>query len=239
MSNRGSLKSMNQTAIDAATSRLGSGTSRRRSLARVAVALVIAWPLVAWVAARSLVVRDELPPQQADVIVVLSGASEYVERTRHAAELFKRGAAPKIILTNDNLRGGWDSEQQRNPFFIEREAEELRRAGVPAAQIEALPEPVAGTYDEAVRLRAYASEHQLRSVLIVTSAYHSRRARWTMRRVFRESGVRVSVSAPVVAAGETAAQQTPAAATWWLSRRGWRSVAPEYPKLVYYWLRYG
>jgi uncharacterized SAM-binding protein YcdF (DUF218 family) len=202
---------------------------------RVAVALVVAWPLVAWVAARALVVHDELP--QADCIVVLSGASEYVERTRHAAELWRRGVAPKIVLTNDNLRGGWNSAQQRNLFFIEREAEELRRAGVPAAQIEALPEPVASTYDEAVRLRAYASEQRIGSVLIVTSAYHSRRALWTMRRVFRESGVRVGVS-PVAADGSNAAQ-TPTPLAWWLSARGWRSVAPEYPKIVYYWLRYG
>jgi uncharacterized SAM-binding protein YcdF (DUF218 family) len=225
---------MNRTAIGSDNPRLESGTSRRRRLALVViVSLVVAWPLCAWVVARSLVVRDEMA--RADAIMVLSGASEYVERTRHAAELFRRGVAPKIILTNDNLRGGWNSEQQRNPFFVERAAEELRRAGVPPAQIEALPEPVASTYDEAVRLRAYAAEHRLRSVLVVTSAYHSRRARWTMQRVFRESGVRVGI-APVTA-GETA--ETPAALNWWLSRRGWRSVAPEYPKLVYYWLRYG
>jgi uncharacterized SAM-binding protein YcdF (DUF218 family) len=200
---------------------------------RVALALVVAWPVVAWVAARALVVQDELP--RADCIVVLSGASEYVERTRYAAELWRRGVAPKIVLTNDNLRGGWNSAEQRNPYFIEREAEELRRAGVPAAHIEALPEPVAGTYDEAVRLRAYASERGLGSVLVVTSAYHSRRALWTMRRVFRASGVRVGVS-PVTA--DSATQQTPTAFGWWLSARGWRSVAPEYPKLVYYWIRY-
>ncbi|HZG51148.1 MAG TPA: ElyC/SanA/YdcF family protein, partial [Pyrinomonadaceae bacterium] len=112
-------------------------------------------------------------------------------------------------------------------------AEELRRAGVPEAQIEALPEPVAGTYDEAVRLRAYATAAGVGSMVVVTSAYHSRRAAWTMRRVFRESGVRVGV-APVAAGA-----QTPTAFTWWLSARGWRSVAPEHPKLVYYRLRYG
>jgi uncharacterized SAM-binding protein YcdF (DUF218 family) len=200
---------------------------------RVSVALVVAWPLVAWMGARALVVRDELP--QADCIFVLSGASEYVERTRHAAELWRRGVAPKIVLTNDNLRGGWNSAEQRNPFFVERAAEELRRAGVPTAQIEALPEPVASTYDEAVRLRAYMSEHKLDSALVVTSAYHSRRALWTMRRVFRESGVRVGVSPVAV---DSAAQQTPTPLGWWLSARGWRSVAPEYPKIVYYWLHY-
>jgi uncharacterized SAM-binding protein YcdF (DUF218 family) len=219
---------MNQTATDSAPLRRKSGTSRARRWLRVVVALVVVWPLVAWAAARALVVREEL--ERADCIVVLSGARDYVERTRHAAELLRRGVAPKIVLTNDNLRGGWNSEQQRNPFFIEREVEELRRAGVPAAQIEALPEPVASTYDEAVRLRAYASEQRAASVLVVTSAYHSRRALWTMRRVFGDSGVRVGVS-PV-------ALQTPAPSAWWLSARGWRSVAPEYPKIIYYWLRY-
>ena len=225
---------MNRTATGSVIPQLKPGRSRPRRLARAAavVLVVAAWPLVAWVAARALVVRDEMP--QSDAIMVLSGASEYVERTRHAAELFKRGVAPKIILTNDNLQGGWNSEQQRNPFFIERAAEELRRAGVPAAQIEALPEPVASTYDEAVRLRAYAAEHQLRSVLVVTSAYHTRRARWTMRRVFQDSNVRIGV-APVTTG---ATNGTSTALDWWLSRRGWRSVAPEYPKIIYYWLRY-
>jgi uncharacterized SAM-binding protein YcdF (DUF218 family) len=225
---------MNQAATGSARFQTGPGTGRARRRRAIGIALalaVVAWPLVAWVAARALVVQDELA--QADCIVVLSGASDYVERTRHAASLLRRGIAPKIVLTNDNLRGGWNSEQQRNPFFIEREAEELRRAGVPAAQIEALPEPVASTYEEAVRLRAYASERKLGSVLIVTSAYHSRRALWTMRQVFRESGVRVGVS-PV----EAGAAETPATFAWWLSRRGWRSVAPEYPKLIYYWFRY-
>lgn len=205
-------------------------TRRARRALGALVALALAWPVCAWVAARALVVRDELP--RADVIFVLSGAGDYVERTRHAAELWHRGVAPKIVLTNDNLRGGWDSVKQRNTYFVEREAEELRRAGVPGAHIEALPEPVASTYDEAVRLRAYAAQQGIASVVVVTSAYHSRRAAWTMRRVFGESDVRVGMS-PVEAGA-----QTPAAFKWWLSARGWRSVAPEYPKLVYYRIRY-
>lgn len=222
---------MNQNATGPVPAPHGSKRRRAgRRLARVVVLLLVAWPFVAWGMARALVVRDELP--RADCILVLSGAAEYVERARHAAELWRRGVAPKIVLTNDDLRGGWNSEQQRNPYFIEREAEELRRAGVPDAHIDALPEPVASTYDEAVRLRAYASEQRIGSVVVVTSAYHSRRAAWTMRRVLRESGVRVGVS-PVEAGA-----QTPTAFTWWLSARGWRSVAPEYPKLVYYRLRY-
>ncbi|HEY0100929.1 MAG TPA: YdcF family protein [Pyrinomonadaceae bacterium] len=229
---------MNQIAADTLRARPARKKSGARRFVRVALALVLVWPLVAWAAARALIVADELP-QGAEAIVVLSGASEYTERTRHAAELFRRGVAPKIILTNDDLRGGWNSEQQRNPYFVERAADELRRAGVPSDKIEALPEPVASTYDEAVRVRAYASARGVKALVFVTSAYHSRRARWTMRRVLGESGVRVAL-APVMpgsSSGEDGVQ-TPPASSWWLSARGWRSVVPEYPKLVYYWLRY-
>lgn len=229
---------MNQTATDTRHARPEKKACGARRLVRIALALVFVWPPVAWAAARALVVTDELPPQGADAIVVLSGASEYTERTRHAAELFRRGVAPKIILTNDDLRGGWNSEQQRNTYFVERAADELRRAGVPTDKIEALPEPVASTYDEAVRVRAYASERGIKTIVVVTSAYHSRRARWTMRRVLGESGVRVALS-PVMPGGNSdGGVQTPAASSWWLSARGWRSVVPEYPKIVYYRLRY-
>jgi hypothetical protein len=31
---------------------------------------------------------------------------------------------------------------------------------------------------------------------------------------------------------------SPAPALWWLRARGWRAVASEYPKLIYYRLRY-
>ena len=204
-------------------------TMRRRIL-RIAILSLIIWPLLAWGMARALIVSAE--PAHADALVVLSGSTAYVERTRWAARLFDEGRAPKIILTNDDEQGGWSSAQQRNPFFFERAAEELQRAGVPVERIEVLPQAVSSTYEEAMLLREYMAAQRLHSVLVVTSAYHSRRALWTLRRVFRGSGVEVMLAA--VAPGG----QSPAPATWWLHPRGWRMVAAEYPKLVYYWLRY-
>jgi uncharacterized SAM-binding protein YcdF (DUF218 family) len=196
------------------------------------VLFLIAWPLLAWAAARALVVRAELG--HADAIVVLGGSSVYVERTRRAAQLFKEGHAPEIILTDDGERAGWSSEEQRNPPYAELAFQELRDAGVPAERIIVVPLPRTdrGTHDESAALREYAAAHGLRSLLAVTSPYHSRRALWTLRRVFRGSGVEVGLDA--VEPGE----QSPAPAAWWLYARGWRSVATEYPKLVYYWLRY-
>lgn len=149
-----------------------------------------------------------------------------------AARLFKERHAPLILLTNDNEQGGWSEESQRNPFFVERAIDELVGAGVPRAAIEVIPSAVTSTYDEARALREYAVKHNLRTLLVVTSAYHSRRALWTMRRVFQGSGVEVGLEPAAQAA------PTPSPALWWLSRRGWKSVAGEYVKLIYYRTHY-
>ena len=204
-----------------------------RLIKRLLLAALVAWPFVAFLAARALIVKADLP--RADAIVILSGASSYVERAGRAAQLFHEGRAPRIVLTNDDLRGGWSSEQQRNPYFYERAHDELVRAGVPAERIEVLPQVVASTYEEAAQVRVLSETRGLHSVIIVTSPYHTRRAGWVFRRVLGESGVAIGLLSPSPAAGQ---QGSPMPATWWLRARGWKLVALEYPKLVYYWLRY-
>ncbi|HEX6625537.1 MAG TPA: YdcF family protein [Pyrinomonadaceae bacterium] len=205
------------------------GWTGRRALAGVLL-LLVAWELLAWGAARALMVRADI--ERADAVVVLSGSTSYVERARWAARLFREGRAPRVVLTNDGRRGGWSQSEERNPFFVERAVEELSRAGVPRGLIEVLPETVAGTHDEAVLLREYAASKGLRSVCVVTSAYHSRRALWTLRRAFEGSAVEVGLSAPPPGG------LTPSPATWWFSASGWQVVAGEYLKFIYYWLYY-
>jgi uncharacterized SAM-binding protein YcdF (DUF218 family) len=203
---------------------------RTRRILLVAVLFLAAWPFVAWIAAKGLIVSAELT--HADAMVVLSGSSLYQERIGRAAQLFHEGRAPQIVLTNDNQPAGWSNDLQRNPLFIEREAEELRNAGVPDDEIEMLPQTVSSTHDEALLLREYAEAHGLHSLLIVTSAYHSRRALWTFRKVFEGSGINIGLT--IAQPGE----QTPQPATWWLHPSGWRAVAGEYLKLIYYWWTY-
>lgn len=209
----------------------GGRVLRWRRAPVIIVAALAAWPLIAYVAARALVVNTDLP--RADALVVMSGSTVYAERARHAARLFHEGRAPKVILTNDGVRGGWSQEEGRNVSFNERAVAELRRAGVPAASIEVLPGFVSSTYDEARLLHARAGETQrLGSLLIVTSGYHSRRALGTFRGVFAGSDVQLGMSAVAPGGG------TPSPATWWMSRRGWPLVAGEYLKLIYYRLKY-
>jgi uncharacterized SAM-binding protein YcdF (DUF218 family) len=215
-------------AAETAHQREGQRSAWRR--VRFALLALLAWLVLAWVAAEALIVKSELA--HADALVVLAGSSTYIERTHRAAQLFREGRAPVIILTNDNVAGGWSAEEERNPLFVERAAAELKRQGVPADKIEIVPGVVSSTYEEAVRIREYALEKGLRSILIVTSAYQSRRALWTMRRVFRGSDVEIGLDA--VEPG----QQSPRPGVWWLYGLGWQMVPGEYVKMVYYWINY-
>jgi uncharacterized SAM-binding protein YcdF (DUF218 family) len=103
---------------------------------------------------------------------------------------------------------------------------------VPPQSIEVIMQPVSSTYDEAQLLRDYAQQHGVRSILIVTSAYHSRRALWVFSKVLRDVGVQIGLDA--VPPG----QQSPPPETWWLTLRGWKLVPTEYVKMVYYLIRY-
>lgn len=211
---------------DAAAAGVADARGRERSRVRraacvVTVALAV-WSLVAWAAARALVVREEL--ERADALVVMSGSADYAERAAEAVRLFREGRAPVILLTDDGQRGPWSDEEQRNPFFHERTRAELRRAGVPDEAVLLLAGTVTGTREESALLRQEADARGLRSLLVVTSAYHTRRALRTLRAAFDGSGVRLGMEPAGEAPG----------ALWWLGATGWRNVAGEYFKTVYY-----
>jgi uncharacterized SAM-binding protein YcdF (DUF218 family) len=190
--------------------------------------LCVLW-FIFWGAAKLLIVEE--PLAHADAIAVLSGSAVIRERADYAAQLYKEGRAPRIILTNDNQQASWSSAEQRNPFYYERALLALTRAGVPRAAIEVLPQPVSGTYEEATLLHSYAAEQRLNSILVVTSAYHSRRALWTLRRVFGNTGITIGLTA--VPPGN----QAPYPFAWWLHLRGWQMVPGEYVKMIYYHFR--
>jgi uncharacterized SAM-binding protein YcdF (DUF218 family) len=208
--------------------------SRRWSARRILTALlviIILWPILAWVAARWLIVSADLA--SAEAIVVLSGSSTYVERTHKAAQMFRQGRAPLVLLTDDDTRGGWSSALQTNPYFVDRARDELIAQGVPAEKIKVIPGTVSGTHSEAATIKEYAVAQGIRSLLVVTSAYHSRRALRSLRLSFDGTGTVVGLEPVPVGA------ETPSPAFWWLRVEGWRSVAGEYVKLIYYRFVYG
>lgn len=207
-------------------------TKKHKNWRRVFVAfllLAFLW-LISWLGARWLIVSA--PLERADAIVILSGSSTLAERTQHAAHLYFQNRSQKILLTTDNQQGGWSSVKQRNPYFHEIAVEELTRLGVPLQNVEVVVRPhVTSTWDEAQVIRDYSKTNNLRSILIVTSGYHSRRALWTFRTLLQNTNTQVGLD-PV----ETGIQ-TPQPATWWLYPRGWQLVLVEHLKLIYYLCR--
>jgi uncharacterized SAM-binding protein YcdF (DUF218 family) len=219
------------SANKAARTSPGKRPGRRRRFALIAVlCAVVLWPLVAWSSAELLIVKSDLA--SADAIVVMSGSATYIERADWAAKLYREGRAPIIVLTNDSLISGWDRVQERNPYFYELAVRELQKRGVPESKIQIVPDIALGTYEESLGLRDYASARKLQRLLIVTSAYHTRRTLWSMRHACVGSGIEIGIDSP------PPGWQTPAPSAWWWRRWGWRVVAGEYVKLIYYQMRY-
>jgi uncharacterized SAM-binding protein YcdF (DUF218 family) len=95
----------------------------------------------------------------ASVIVVLGGGSH--ERPERAAELFKARAAPRVLITGEGDDG------------INRQA--LISNGVPASAIEVESKSTTTRENAEFSIKLLRAEN-VRSVILVTSWYHSRRA---------------------------------------------------------------
>jgi uncharacterized SAM-binding protein YcdF (DUF218 family) len=196
----------------------------------IAVLGFVIWCLIAPLLAKLLIV--EKPLSRADAMIVLSGSAAHRERTQKAAQLYKQGVASKIYITNDGQFAGWSEAEQRNPPFYELETQELISNGVDPDAITVLPGIVAGTDDEARAMADQIHTKPIDSLLIVTSAYHTRRALWTFGKALAGQNVELGIVSP------PPGRQTPDPYFWWVYPSGWSSVAGEYVKSVVYYFYY-
>jgi hypothetical protein len=155
-------------------------------------------------------VHPRLNSLRLGVFVIQSPRSQ--ERYERAAKLFKEHAAPRIIVS-----GYGDCEINRYLLIT---------AGVPANAIE-LENKSRTTRENAQFTIKLLRERKLKRVIIVTSWYHSRRARACFRHYAPELKV---YSRPSYFA---------ATRTDWSHNRIGSRVRLEYVKLLGYWVRYG
>lgn len=195
----------------------------------IALSAVAALWLLALAAARWLIVSE--PLRHADAALVLSGAPVYAARVRHAAGLLQTGRVDRIVLTDDGVRRGWSRKLQANPFMIEWGVDELMRLGVPRDRVAVLDGRVSSTHDEATAVARYAADHHLRSLTVVTSPYHTRRALWAVRRALDGQNVTVG-SDPAW----TAPDYAPPTFSWRVAT--WRAAVTELFKVPAYWILY-
>ncbi len=131
----------------------------------VVLFIIIALPFVA----EPLIARDPLAP--ADAIVVIGGDHK-PDRIAHAVYLYEQGYAPIVILSAGTFV--WEGDEQI------AEAEVMRRQavalGLPPEAI-LLETESQTTRENATYMRIISEANGFDSLLLVTSTYHSRRAR--------------------------------------------------------------
>src|SRR5207245_63702 len=118
----------------------------------------------------------------ASVIPTRFPATPYLTRT---------GLAPRVDVTRERLARGASVLRARGvhiPESDELTIAALEQLGVPAHAIVRLRRRARSTESEARTVARYACSHRLRSLAIVTSRPHSRRARLIYRRALAAAG---------------------------------------------------
>ncbi len=126
-------------------------------------------------------------PVPSDAIVLLLGGADH--RAPKAADLYARHLAPRILLARSFATSA--------PELSETEAcrRVLLRRGVPADAIEIVDGVATSTFAEARLVRDYCRVHELKSILVVTTAFHTARSRWVFQKVLRDTGVKIHLAA--------------------------------------------
>jgi uncharacterized SAM-binding protein YcdF (DUF218 family) len=181
-------------------------------------------------AGRFLVKQDPLAP--ADAIFVLAGGR--VDRWMEGLELYRDHHAPIIVLSPGRLdRAEIDlrSKGIRWPTEAELARDAILQLGIAPEVVRIIPGNLDNTAQEAEALHRFVSETGWRRVIVVTSHYHTRRARFAFHREFRGSPVNVIVRASRFDESDPT--------RWWRHRADIRFVVSELPKVVLYGLGLG
>jgi uncharacterized SAM-binding protein YcdF (DUF218 family) len=169
---------------------------------------------------------DEDPLARADVIMVLAGTR--VERWLEAVDLYREGWAPRIVISPGPVARIEEQLRARGVSYP-REGDLAREAtlalGVPAEAVTVLPNGVDNTAQEAAALRRLPGPQPSR-VIVITSTYHTRRAKFAFRRAFAGSQVTVLVRASRYGESDPA--------RWWRQRSDIRHILSELPKYLAY-----
>ena len=147
-------------------------------------------------------VVDE-PAAPSDALIVLGDDNYAADRAFHAAELYREGVAPVVVASGRMLR--------KNFSIADVMEHDLESFGVPPAAIVKLAHRAQNTREEADEVARLIQVRRWKRVLVVTSNYHARRARFIFGRILPSSVVlRVS--------GARDSEFDPS--RWWQTRQG-------------------
>jgi uncharacterized SAM-binding protein YcdF (DUF218 family) len=170
----------------------------------------------------------EDPIGKADAIVVLSGSIP--DRIMEAIDIYKGGYASLIVLTKEQKPEGYD-ELIKLGIGIP-EGHDLNQAialklGVPESAIVIIDKRIDSTYSEAQVVYGFLKGKNLKSMILVTSKYHTRRAKTIFNHV-TNGEIRVITRPSKYDSFDPK--------SWWRERRHIRWTVFEYEKLLHYYI---
>ena len=162
--------------------------------------------------------------------VVLTTGVDYLPRLLQAAQLYRDKRVKKVLI-NGNRKTDAIRQLEKQGFipackWSENSLRILEMHGVPRQQVWAVSaENVFDTVSEAQTIKPFLINNGVSSLIITTSKFHSRRARYVWRKVMgTEEGIYTS-----------AATDDPFDPdSWWQHGRQVKQVMGEYGGMAYY-----
>jgi uncharacterized SAM-binding protein YcdF (DUF218 family) len=192
----------------------------------IAVVVLVALALVAWRPVltgfgRFLIVDE--PPVPSDVVVVSGGD---VDRIAYGVELLQGGTAPRLLV----LVGPSDCPDFWGLRCGQAIVRRLGEMGLSREQL-IIEERPHSTHTDAVYTRQDMEREGLASAVVISEPFHMRRISWAWRRVFADTGVRLTfTSIPFERTGMRLEG-------WWTREEELLFVFQEYVKLGLYWVK--
>ena len=186
--------------------------------------IIVVMALIAVIGAANLgnflIVNDKL--YKADAIVVFSGDNG--PRTEKGVELLKEGLGEYLILS-----GGIVYDDVTMAELMKNHSIKL---GVPKEKI-LIDDKASTTHENAEFTKDIIEESNFKSIIVVTSEYHSRRSKLAMKKVLENTLVD-GEKIEVMVAHSTEEKFT---TKWWTSGNSILILISEYLKLMGYWLK--
>ncbi len=176
-----------------------------------------------------LVVED--PLEKSDAIFVLGGTR--MERPLEAFDLYQEGWAPRVMLFRVVSDYGEAELVKRGfqfPLESDVQKDALRRLGMPEEAVMVLDEKD-NTRDEALEVRTASLANGWKTIIVVTSKQHTRRARLVISRRLAGTGIKLIV--------RPSRYDLSDAEHWWRNRATVRFTIFETQRLLGYWIGVG
>ena len=178
---------------------------------------------------RYLIVEHEA--EKADVIVCLAGKN--VERSLAVVDAYRKGLAPYIFMAKKSKPDGFEyltKKVRTYPADFDLFTSIMEGFQIPEKVILSPVDRVDNTLDEARLVHKFVLDRGFKSLILITSLTHSRRAWLTFTKVFKDDGIKI-ISLP-------SHYQRFNPKDWWKKRKCIKGLVLEYQKVIYYKIAY-